>query len=467
MQAQYLPVWAFWVGHHFLWSAITLLVYVVSTRVVGERRPPTVAIAWVMGLLLLPYAVLPLYLIFGRRKIAVAPVGPTAAIAARVKAERLWPAALLESFGLTQPSTVDVRFHSDGAGSRAALWEILDSAQRTLDVSTFLIADDVLGREVLDRLTHRARAGVRVRLLIDGAGEWLARRPSFEPLRKAGGQVVFFHPLFSLGKADLRNLRNHRKLVVADDERLWSGGRNFAAEYFCGATGHEPWIDLSFNLQGGVATAAARRFAADWAAAGRGSTAQSQPPIAKLDRSAGSQGSLAQFLPSGPDQPEDNAQSLLVAACYRAQRRILAVTPYFVPNESLLTAMRLAALRGVRVLLVIPAVSNHRLADFVRGRGLRALDQAGALIRVVPRMVHAKAVVVDDTFAMCGSINLDARSLLINYESAVVFYGMEQIAWLASWIEALSERSSTPKLSAPGFGRDVAEGLLLTIAFQL
>src|ERR1700761_240685 len=126
-----MPVWAFWVGHHFLWSAIALLVYVVSTRVVGERRPPTGAIAWVMGLLLLPYAVLPLYLIFGRRKLGVAPVVPTAALAASVKAEELWPAALLESFGLTQPSAVDVQFHSDGEESRAALWEMFDSAQQS------------------------------------------------------------------------------------------------------------------------------------------------------------------------------------------------------------------------------------------------------------------------------------------------------------------------------------------------
>jgi cardiolipin synthase len=128
--------------------------------------------------------------------------------------------------------------------------------------------------------------------------------------------------------------------------------------------------------------------------------------------------------------------------------------------------MRLAALRGVRVTLVLPLVSNHRLADFVRGRALLALAEAGAEIRLVPQMVHAKAVVAD-TFGSCGSINLDARSLLINYESAVVFYGAQEIAWLTHWIDALSARGASFVPRPPSLGRDLAEGLLLIIGFQL
>lgn len=446
-------------SQHFMWIAIALLVYIVSTRVGQVRRPPASAIAWVIGLVLLPYLWLPLFVLFGQRKLRPR-YRPPAALS---RAESHWAMALIESFGLPPPVASDARFHTDGERAREALWETIACARRRLDVCTFLVADDVLGRELIERLTQRAQAGIQVRLMIDGAGIWLARHPSFRALRQAGGQVALFHPLFGVRQHGPRNLRNHRKFVLADDARLWSGGRNFAAEYFCGdSTRTVPWIDLSFDLTGALAAAAARQFEMDWTHAH--GVRPARVPDALL---AAVDAPRAQFLPSGPDQPEDTAQTLLVAACFRAQRRLLAVTPYFVPDESLLSAMRLAARRGVRVTLVLPAVSNHRLADFARGRALRVLAEAGVDIRLVLRMVHAKAVVVDDDLAMCGSVNLDARSLLINYESAVVFYGVTEIAWLAGWIDALATQGVPFEPRAASLWRDLAEGLILTMAFQL
>jgi cardiolipin synthase len=157
----------------------------------------------------------------------------------------------------------------------------------------------------------------------------------------------------------------------------------------------------------------------------------------------------------------------MLTACFRAEKRLLAVTPYFVPDDALLMAMRLAAQRGVQITLVLPWKSNHRLADFVRGRALRALAQAGGRILLVPRMIHAKAVIVDDSLAWCGSVNLDSRSLLINYESVVVFQGKEEIRWLAGWVGALVDIGEPFVLRPVSLGRDVAEGLLLAVAFQM
>jgi cardiolipin synthase len=175
----------------------------------------------------------------------------------------------------------------------------------------------------------------------------------------------------------------------------------------------------------------------------------------------------AQFLPSGPDQVEDTAHSLLVDACFRAERRLLAVTPYFLPDASLQAALRLAARRGVRIRLVLPARSNHRLTDLARSRALRELVEAGVEVLLVPYMLHAKAVVLDEALALTGSVNLDLRSLLLNHESAVVFYGRAQIDWLANWIDALRADATPYAATPPGLLRDFAEGLLLSLAFQL
>jgi cardiolipin synthase len=283
-------------------------------------------------------------------------------------------------------------------------------------------------------------------------------------LKAAGAEVAVFHPLFTLRRHGPRNLRNHRKFVIADRRRMWAGGRNLAAEYFTGAPGIETWLDLSFDLEGPVVPTAARQFELDWASAcgRRGSPARTDDlPAAAV------QGAPAQFLPSGPDQAEDPAEALLVSACYRAQHRLLAITPYYVPDASLQQALCLAARRGVEVTLVIPAVSNHRLADFVRGRPLRELAQAGARIALLPGMSHAKAVVVDDSLAVSGSFNLDARSLLLNYEFGVVFYGEAQIAWLADWISTRVTECRPFDARRPGLLRDIAEGAMLAIAFQI
>ena len=157
----------------------------------------------------------------------------------------------------------------------------------------------------------------------------------------------------------------------------------------------------------------------------------------------------------------------LVTAFFRARERIIAVTPYFVPDSTLLMALTLAARRNVQVDLVIPAKSNHRMADLVRHRALRELAQAGARIRLVPQMIHAKAVVVDESLALAGSANLDARSLFLNFELMVAFYRPEDVRRFADWIDRQAGSASHYVPRAPGLLRDVLEGMVLWLAFQL
>jgi len=449
--------WLPTISQHLMASAFALLVYVLTMRVRGIRRPPAAAIAWVTGLVLLPYLFLPLFVFFGVRKLKA----PRASRSMHVDPREHWAQALICTFGVQEPAPAITRFHANGEEARVALWEVIDAASATLDVCTFLIGNDPLGRSVVAKLQQRAREGVRVRLMMDAIGLWLAHPPALGELRRAGVQVAVFNPIASLNRRIPRNLRNHRKMVIADDRWLWTGGRNLAAEYFEGENGVAPWIDLSFDLQGATAAAAARQFELDW------QTAHPEPGRAMAAPFAAPGNALTQFVPSGPDQAEDTVLALLLAACFQAKTRVLAVTPYFVPDDALLLAMRLAAQRGVEITLLLPSKSNHRLADFVRGRALRMLAHAGVRFRLMPRMVHAKAVVVDDSLAWCGSVNLDSRSLLINYESVVVFYGEAEIRWLAHWIGALAESGDAFVPRPVGLARDLAEGLLLAVAFQM
>ena len=459
-----MSTWLPTVSIHSLVIVVSILVYILTTRAERVRRPPSIAIAWVLGMIALPYLTLPMYLMFGRRKLPRKPLRHTGARTA----ERHWAKDLIESFGLPASSPALIAMHQDGTKSAAALFATMSSAASRLDICTFILGDDAFGRETMQHMIARARSGVKVRLLLDGVGAMQLPEACFRALQRGGVETAIFSPLFARKTQGPRNLRNHRKMVIADDARLWAGGRNLAAEYFSGAAGAPPWLDLTFDLQGPVAAAAASQFEYDWVAAG-GKPAGGGVESAASGVAAAASDALgeAQFLPSGPDQSEDTVHSLLIDACFHARERMLAVTPYFVPDVSLETAMRLAARRGVQIDLCIPASSNHRLADFARNRALRSLSQAGVNVHLLPYMSHAKGVVFDDTLGLAGSVNLDSRSLLLNYECAVVFYSRAEINWLAGWIEGLIPKTAQFDCHPPSLLRDLCEGLLLTVAYQL
>jgi cardiolipin synthase len=463
---------------HGLVVAVGLIIYVGASRALPQRRDPSAAIAWVVALALVPYVTIPLFLMFGSRKLrmrdepppATPPLGPPADEA---EAASMWARRLGHSMGLAPAAAYEaLRIHADGGEARRAVLEVIASAKVTLDVCTFILARDRLGDEIGGALRAKAEQGVRVRLLVDGIGAWLAGRVDVRRMRAAGVEVVKFVPPFRSILRGRANLRNHRKMVVADTDRLWCGGRNFAAEYFEGgparsrrASADAVWHDLSFDLQGALVVRACEQFEKDWGYATRATSSESCPPPAHV--LAAEDAALAQLVPSGPDQVDDTIQSLLLSGCFMARRRILAVTPYFVPDATLVMALMLAARRGVLVDLVLPARSNHPLADVARHRPLRDLASAGARIWFVPWMEHAKAVVIDDQLALAGSANLDLRSLFLNYELMLAFYEPADVRRFAEWVER--ERAGAVRFEPkePGLLRDLFEGLLLWLAFQL
>jgi cardiolipin synthase len=259
-------------------------------------------------------------------------------------------------------------------------------------------------------------------------------------------------------------LRNHRKLVIADGEQFWCGGRNLATEYFEGKATSPPWIDLSFDLRGDLALQAQQQFEQDWAFATGNATAETK---AAVNHNYPANAILGQLIASGPDQTDDTFYTLLISSFFVSRKRIMLVTPYFVPNNTLLMSLTLAARRGVTVDLLMPKKSNHRLADLARHRALRELTAAGAHVWFLPHMIHAKAVVVDDELAFVGTANLDERSLFLNYELMVSFYESADVKRFAQWITR-QQGAAVPYQPRPlTFWREIREGLLLWLAFQL
>jgi cardiolipin synthase len=456
-----------WITLHSLVVALGLGIYATASHTLKQRRQPSAGIAWVIALVLLPYLALPLYLVFGNRKRANA--RSRAGLAAPPDDARTPPERLASALGLGSSATFgQLCVHQDGSQALQALRSTIAQATRQLDLCTFILGRDVLGDEVVALLAQRARAGVRVRLLLDGLGFYMGGHPNLRPLTAAGVQVALFVPPLR-GRS---NLRNHRKMVLADSQRLWSGGRNLAAEYFEGdAQSVLPkpvWTDLGFDLHGALAQQAQQLFDQDWQFATRGAPLPTAAMHATQAAPANPAHTLrARLVPSGPDQVEDTFYTLLVSGCFTAQQRIQVVTPYFVPDPALLLALTLAARRGVAVMLVLPTRSNHRLADIARRAALRELLAAGARVRLAPGMVHAKAVLIDHDLALVGSANLDQRSLFLNYELMVAFYDPAVVAQFADWVHRLQTPATDYQARPPGLGRELLEGIVRWVAFQL
>ncbi|WP_257645567.1 phospholipase D-like domain-containing protein [Ottowia beijingensis] len=472
---------------HAAFVAAGLLTYIVITRVRRQRRHPYAALAWVMGIAAFPYLGLPLFLVFGTRKVVrpatqrqPMPAGPWAAMAPD------WATRLLAALGAAgaRPQAA-VRFQAEGEHALQAVQAVIGSARHTLDLCTYVLGDDEVGALIAAALAERARAGVRVRLLVDSIGSLKSAHSHDELLKRAGVHTRLFMPALGSPGRGRVNLRNHRKLLIADGARVvgraqpgqrilhWPRGRAALAGpelHRRGRAGRAGAGTVRRRLAHrprrapGAAPGLCRAAGAAGRGAGRRHPCHADTLPAEL---LPADVALAQWVPSGPDFHEDILHALLVSAAFHAEQRLLLATPYFVPDEGLQEALVLAAKRGLQITLLLPRQSNHRLADWARGRAVRELVEAGVNVRLLPAMLHAKAVVVDDVLALCGSANLDSRSLFINYEAMAAFYGRAQIDWLADWITRTAADGEPASSKPPSWLRDIGEGIVATVAFQL
>ncbi len=428
---------------------IVLGVLAVAASVVlalHRSRSPQSSAAWILFIILVPYLAVPLFIALGFRKDRGRPLPRGTA-----KAQGPGPGPVFTALGCPAPTAGNrIAFHDTPETAAQALWQVLDNAEERVDVLLYVLHRDASGREFVRRLTALARRGVAVRVMLDWLGTLGRPRAELARLAAAGGQVHIFSPFPAVFSGGRLNLRNHRKLVMADGRLAWAGGRNVGDEYL--APGPGAWRDLSFTLEGPVLAECAALFRSDWAVTGHDPGA-----FPASHETAGE--ALLQLVPAGPDDPEDRLHNGLVADIHRADRRVWIATPYYVPSEPLSAALCTAARRGVDVRIVIPAKSNQWTADLARGAYLREAAAAGCrILRQRKGMLHAKAALIDD-LGLTGSANFDLRSMMLNFEMMVACHDAATVADLEARFLALAP-DCDEGLPATGSLRRLAEGVV-------
>jgi cardiolipin synthase len=446
------------------WPWLTTLTIALHVAVVGGTglrivmmRPlPGVALAWILLVAALPAAGLVIYVAFGERRIGrrrtarlamlqqpreevlrVLRDMPSAQVAwetlpqAAATLDRLWRA----NHGVPTLAGNDLELLTSAESTLRALLIDIDAARSSLHLEFYIWHPGGLADEVAAAVERAARRGVTCRLLVDALGSktWL-QSASPTRLRAAGVEVVAALPAGAVTLLFRRNdLRNHRKIAVIDGAIAYTGSMNLVdPSFFKQDAGVGQWIDAMVRIRGPAVAALLGVFLGDWFLETGAAVDQL---IASSDlRGQPTVGDAAvQVLQSGPAYGGDRLLQMLTTLLFAARSRIVITTPYFVPDESTLRALRSAAARGVEVVLVVPAKVDSRLVryasrsyyDDLAAAGVRILLHRGGLL-------HTKSIVVDGDVAMFGTHNFDARSMYLNFEVSLFVYDRKFVAQLAA-----------------------------------
>ncbi|MFN4290688.1 MAG: phospholipase D-like domain-containing protein [Permianibacter sp.] len=413
-----------------------LLLLIGLTRLRYQATSSANSWGWALAMIFMPWLAVPIYLLLGSRKVSArqrrkrplqfVSYGDSCQPCTRLD-------RLIQAYHLPAASSGNaIQFYSSEHGGLQALVELLESATREIDVSVYILRADKTGRRVVELLAQKARAGVKVRVLVDGVGSWLLSNRALRQLRQHGGELAVFHPLLKSLLTGRGGLRNHRKLVVIDQHAAWTGGANLAQEYFARLRKQKPWRDLVAVVRGPAVHELVSIFHSDWQYATGQKTA-----VTHFETAVGGTGSaILQVLPSGPDVEDEPLLDAVLTAIYNAERKITILSPYFVPDDSVQFALESALRRGVQVKIILPRRSDNLLVDAARKLALSSLLRHGLNLRAIHgRMMHAKAMIVDDTLAVIGSANFDYRSFFLNYELSLVLHDRDSVAALQQWID--------------------------------
>lgn len=427
---------------HLLTVLGFLLALFVVARLMSERKQPGNTFAWLLAIVFIPYVGVPLYLLFGGRKLRklaerkgrLHPASPDSFTS--VPENAAFAARVFTRNGACPPVTGNrVRFLGSGEDSFASIEQGILQARESIHIMTFILGRDEVGRRLVELLAQRAREGIKVRLLLDSLGCFRTSGRFCDPIREAGGEVVKFMPMLPLQTRGSANLRNHRKLGIIDHRWAAIGGRNLAQEYMGPKPLKGRWRDLGCVMEGPVVRQAEEIFLADWSFA-------SGQPLNRLLRELPTEwpqavgNSQLQVVASGPDVTGDPLYEGILSLVQQAQRSVWIVTPYYIPDEVLQRSLIVQARAGIDVRLVVPAQSNHPITDLARRFHLRELQAAGVKVLLYgPGMNHAKLLIVDGETTLLGSANMDLRSLFVNFEIGLVTYSRDDAQAVRAWVE--------------------------------
>lgn len=307
-----------------------------------------------------------------------------------------------------------VRLLKNGETAFPAMFAAIDRAASFIALEMYIVSDDKTGKEFLSHLIEAAKRGVSVRVLVDSWGAWNLRDSFWDELRTAGGMVRWFHPI----SKGLLPFRNHRKLLLIDDQIAFTGGLNIADEYYYGAHAQPPWRDNVLEISGPETALLKNSFFRMWRIA--------ESPIRRLIerlrtiRRKEKRSTSILFLESGPDNPARPVRRAYRNVVVNAVNSIDLAMGYFYPHGRMLRALRRAVKRGVRVRLMVPLHTDVPIARWA-ARGLygRLLRADVEIWEYLPSMMHSKLAIADDT-VIAGSANLDIRSGRFNYELVAI-----------------------------------------------
>jgi cardiolipin synthase len=428
----------------FLTFISIVLTVIIVWSLLRRHRTPTSTFAWILAIVLIPYVGIPLFLMFGGRKLqkATSRKGMLREFSHPKQGDERVPELLLpQTLSGVFPTTIGekLEFIADGEYAFRKVISLIRSAETSINICTYILGNDETGKAIIDALTKKAKAGIAVRLLIDSYGSLRLASRVLGPLRDAGGEAAFFVRILPIPFHRSANLRNHRKMILIDGETAAIGGMNMSTEYMGADSDSIYWKDICLVLDGQKAAHLHEVFASDWAYA----TSKELESVEERDWSDENRTSAkTQIIASGPDVERDPLHEAILVALFKAKKRIWIVSPYILPGESLLNAMVIAAQRGIDLRLITPKRSNHPIADFAREGYLSELQRSGAHIMFYTKgMLHAKAILVDDDVSIIGSANLDMRSMFFNYEVAVGIQSNSFANQLDVWMSSLLEDS--------------------------
>ncbi len=465
------------------WSVLAVLevVYVIvfSVWIIYQRKRPISTLAWILFVAAVPIAGAALYAVIGPRRLRRSRMKRLRAQGAlhrpQLQAhEALFGAEIAREMA-RQVSRIGERsirasvaaarswqLLIDGIATYDALVAAIDAATHHVHALWYIFEPDVTGTRIRDALTRAAQRGVQVRLLVDAVGSGSLSNAFLKPLRDAGGEVERFNRWRIERHSRLLNYRNHRKILVCDGDVAFTGGINITDTENEDVRGDAAYRDTHLKLEGNAAHGLNLVFLEDWFyACGRAVKGPEYFPMTEFDPSTAVP---VQILDSGPDLAIETIKTAFFAAIGSAKQRVYLTTAYFVPDDTMLMALQAAALRGVDVRVLVSRESDSRTVMAAQRSYFDELVQNQVRIfEYLPRMLHAKTLVVDDWFAVVGTSNFDNRSFRLNFEVVAIVYGSLLAAELAQVFETdlasaeeITSKSRAHMLVIPRFYEAVA-----------